>query len=150
MANTDPVHGLQSFARKFGKHVAPSRAVSKVTISDHVGEIASLHVSATDEPMIEEEAKAKPGWDFTGLRPRFDGTLVDISGRKLALLRLLVEADRPLSVDELRPAWEGSQVEENSIRWQIMELRKALKSQFPGLDEPIATTTDGYKLTIRC
>ena len=151
----DPIHHLQTAARRAGKHLAPHRPISSVVLKDRHGfDVAALPVPDGDDPAAAEPITASAplavaGWDFAGPVPRFDGTLVPVHGRKASVLRVMVESSRPMNVDDLRPAWEGTIVEEGSIRWMVADLRKALKVLFPGLEDPIASSPEGYVLQIR-
>jgi hypothetical protein len=149
----DPIHHLQTAARRAGQHIAPHRPIAKVRLEDFQGlEVASLSVpSGADEiPETVPEPLAVPGWDFTGAVPRFDGTLVPISGQKLRLLRVLAESEGPLPVDELRrKAWKDPRTVDVTIRWTIGKLGDVLREAFPGLETPITNGIDGYSLALR-
>lgn len=148
MSNPDPAHGLQSSARKFAKHVAPHRQPKKVTVSDEFGVIGTLAVGAEPEAIVIAVSAAKAGWDFTGPVPRFDGTLVQLHGRKAEILKLLVDARGPVPAKIIRDALDAH-MSEGTARWHVGDLRDALAVLFPGLDEPISTTPEGYLLQIR-
>lgn len=104
-------------------------------------------------PAEETDAKSlpRPGWDFADGRARFDGTLVPIVGQKLAVLKVLAEARRPLAVDDLKAAW-GDEVSDENVRWTVGELRKLLQKEFPdwtGADPISGKKGEGYELVIR-
>lgn len=83
--------------------------------------------------------------------PRFDGTILQVSGKCLELLRALAESKGPLTVDELRRrVWPEYLAEEVTIRWTVKKLRGLLKEQVPLCEEPIVTRPEGgYVLTLR-
>ncbi len=153
MPNTDPTHALQEAARRYISHVHPGETIRRIRLVSVTGETLGTVLvpppRGEDAVPIVDPVKAKSGWDFAGPVPRFDGAIVPVHGRKADLLRVLAGANGPLTTEQLRPAWDGSIVEESAIRWQVMELRKALKLLFPGLEQPVLTTPEGYLLNIR-
>lgn len=157
-ATPDPFRQLQAAARRCGRHALPGVAIGRVVILDANGKkVVDLAIppdmDSHPEPLANTVRAApapRPGWDFSGPTPRFDGTDVPIHGRKADLLRVLAEKNGPATVDDLRAAWDGYQVEEGTVRWTVGELRKALRELFPGLEgEPVTSGPGGYVLVIR-
>ena len=150
---TDPLREFQAAARRYARHVLPGSVPRRVIVIDERGErIADVRIPNDGGdvwPTPESLATPKAGWDFSGAVPRFDGAIVSIHGKKLDLLRLLVEANSPLSIDKLRAAWDGYPAEESTIRWTLGELRKSLTQLFPGLEEPVPSGPGGYTIAIR-
>lgn len=148
MPHVDPLHALQAAARSYGQHVLPGVQIERVIVVAAGGvKIASVAVPLCGPPAIVPVAAE--GWDFAPGETRFDGVLIPIHGQKLALLKVLAEADGPLTVEQLKVAWLDGIAEDGTIRWTLGELRKALKLLFPGLDDPITSGPEGYSLALR-
>lgn len=90
-----------------------------------------------------------PGWHFDDRGVTYNGKPVPVAGRNRALLRVLAAATAPLKCAELRKAWEDYEIEEDSIRWQIGQLRKILRDVFEFEGDPIPAKGSGYFLQIR-
>ena len=144
---SDDIAALQRLAFLVGRQLAPNDTPVEVILKGRAGRIAKLPAleSIAEQPPVRPAVV--PGWDFGAGGPRLDGTPVPIHGRKAELLRILA-ANGPLHVKALRDLWD-KHMEEGTVRWWIGDLRKTLSQLFPGLDEPIATTDDGYVLQIR-
>jgi hypothetical protein len=144
----DPVHHLQHAARCVGSHLAPGVAVRRVAVFDEQGRTILDVLVPPGVP--EKPPEALPGWDFSGNAPRFDGEQKKILGRSLQLLRVLAETDGPVSAEQLRAAWPDYTPSESTIRNQVADLRKRLKTAFPSWEgECITSTGAGYQLHIR-
>lgn len=153
--NTDPVRSLQLAARVAGRHVAPGIQIVRVVLIDVSGErVLAVNVplgEASEGPTIDATPEPRPGWDFAG-KVKFDGTTVPITGRKVAVLKLLAEARKPLTVDDLKAAWDGDEVSDENVRWTVGELRKLLLKEFPdwtGTDPIKGTKGEGYELMVK-
>lgn len=156
---SDPLHELQSAARKYAAHVLPGVVARRLIILDeHRERIAEVRIPACAEgetvgvgpapPTIAP--LALPGWDFSAPTPRFDGQPIAIHGRKRDLLKLLAESPIPLSVEQMKAAWGPDYTPEpGSVRWTVGDLRRALTSLFPGCGDPVHNDDAGYSLTIR-
>ena len=123
-----------------------ARARRVVILDKNSDRIAEVRIP----PCEDEKAiipTAPPGWDFSGAVPRFDGTLVPLTGRKLEILRLLADGP-PLQGKEIRDKLDPL-MSEGTARWHVGDLRDALAKLFPGLAEPIENTSEGYRLTLR-
>lgn len=145
---------LQEAARAYGRLVNPGAIAAEVRIRFHDGSKASLPVPimATTPVPAKVYAPTLPesGWSFFNNRPFYDGKPIDITGQKLRLLRVIAEAEGPLSVDDLRAkAWRDSRTEEVTIRWSVGELRKELRKLFDFEDDPIPNGPDGYTLALK-
>lgn len=151
MPTTDPLHDLQAAARRYARHVLPGAACRRVILfDDHKQKVCDVLLPAcagSDEPLVPE---VKPGWDFSRTVPRFDGAECAIHGRPLAVLRMLAEADGPVSVEDLRAAWDGYQAGDSTIRSMVGELRKKMQKLFPMWEGDVLPSTGaGYELGIR-
>lgn len=151
---TDPLHDLQSAARRYARHVLPGSVARRIIIVDeHRERIAEVRIPACEDrdaaPSLVPDVR--PGWDFTSRIARYDGTeCPDIVGRPLAVLRVLAEANGPVSVDELRAAWDGYQADESTIRGAVASLRRKLAKLWPDWEgEIIVSTGAGYGLELR-
>lgn len=159
----DPLHALQAAARRCARHVAPGCYAARVVILDASGrELLGLTVPAGDDldtpaqvAAVAPVATPEPeppvaGWSFDNLRPFYDGKPLEIHGQKLKVLREFVESKEPLSVEALKNrAWKDHRTTDETVRWSIGELRKALRAYFPELEDPIPNGIDGYSLQIR-
>lgn len=150
---SDPLHDLQAAARRYAKHVLPGVAARSLVIRDeHREPIAQVRIPACAGGEAEVAApEVRPGWDFSHRIPRFDGTeCPDIAGRPLAVLRVLAEAAGPVSVEELRAAWDGYSADDSTIRGAVASLRKKLEKLWPDWEgDLIVSTGAGYGLEIR-
>ncbi len=154
MAVDDELRALQRAARRYALSVAPDSRPDVVQVRDvNRKMIVALTLPARESTETDDVPRVvgpRPGWDFSGTVPRYDGEPVPITGRKLDVLKVLAGEAGPVSAERLRDAWAGYMVEETTIRWTIGELRKALKVSFPAFDEdPIGTDGSGYSLRIR-
>lgn len=151
----DPLQAFQLSARTIGRAVDPGRAVARVVVLDADGRrIIDLAVPPGPVLPVALPAAAEQappdGWDFSTGTARYDGRRVDVTGRKLALLKVLAEAPGPVPTDDLRAAWQGYDVSDSGIRWQVVELRKALRRAFPDFEgDPVPASGTGYQLAIR-
>lgn len=152
------LRALQHAAREYARLVHPGTVARRVIILDEYREkIAEIRVPAGDGlPAVGTVPTPLPtvpvqGWDFSEPWPRFDGTILQVSGKCLELLRALAESKGPLTVDELRRrVWPEYLAEEVTIRWTVKKLRGLLKEQVPLCEEPIVTRPEGgYVLTLR-
>ena len=93
---------------------------------------------------------APPGWSFApDGRAVYDGRPLAVGGRKLDVLRALVGAAGPVGVDGLRAAWGGTDVDDSAVRFQVAELRKALRAEFPDWEgEVVQASAHGYRLLL--
>lgn len=148
---TDPLHDLQAAVRRYARHVLPGVPPRRVIILDESGErIAEVRTPACEDKASPLVPEVRPGWDFSGTLPRFDGTECMIHGRPLAVLKMLAEADGPVKVEDLRRAWDGYQAGDSTIRSMVVELRKTLKRLFPSWEgDLVASTGAGYALELR-
>ncbi len=150
MPHSDPLRRLQHAARLAAEHVAPGERAGRVVVFDARGaRVLDVLVPASAPAPHEPPDAPAAGWVVMDRAATFDGTPVQLSGRRLDVLRVLVE-NETATVDDLRTAWDGYQAEESTIRWQVGELRKALKKlfgDFPG--ELIESTGAGYRLLLR-
>src|SRR6185503_7916522 len=138
---------LQAAARAYGKHVFPGVQIERVIVIAAGGvRIASVAVPLCGESSPPPVAD---GWDFSEPMPRYGGVVVPIKGQRLSLLKLLAEAPGPLTVEQLKAAWEDGIAEEGTVRWTILKLKEALKSLFPQVAEPITNGEGGYSLALR-
>ena len=149
----DPLHALQAAARRCARHVAPGCYAARVVILDASGrELLGLTVpvAAVAPVATPEPEPSVAGWSFDNLRPFYDGRPLDIHGQKLKVLREFVESKEPLSVEALKNrAWKDHRTTDETVRWSVGELRKALRAYFPELEDPIPNGIDGYSLQIR-
>lgn len=100
-------------------------------------------------------APPPPGWDVSGRVAKYNGIPFDgrgpsgvrIVGRKLHTLRPLVEASEPIKIADFNKSFQAADLEEGrvkagqecdcedgSIRWQVGDLRRALREAFPSFD----------------
>ncbi|QJX01234.1 helix-turn-helix domain-containing protein [Frigoriglobus tundricola] len=151
MSPPDPIRRLQASARAAAEHVAPGERAARVVVFDTRGaKVLDMTIPASAS-VTEDERPAMPtvGWCVTDRGATFDGKAVPVTGRKRDVLRVLVE-NETATVDDLRAAWGDYKAEESTIRWQIGELKKALKAAFPDYPgELIEATGNGYRLLIR-
>lgn len=106
-----------------------------------------LTISPNDQAHVEEDVPA--GWSIIGNAVMFGGQRIPIAGRKLDVLRVLIEKE-VATLEDLRAAWGGTVIEDGTIRWQIVELRKTLAAAFPDYPgDTIPATGNGYSLQIR-
>lgn len=149
----DPVRDLQAAARRAADHSAPGHLARRVVVLGEGGvKLMDVPVPACPcgpEPGGAAEAGAAPGWSSRGDALLFDGEPVPIRGRNLDVLRVLA-ASELVTVDELRAAWSGYKAEDATVRWQVGELKKALKKLFGDFEgELIEATGAGYRLLLR-
>jgi hypothetical protein len=111
---------------------------------------SNLPVSPVSAPPAQVAAPpVVAGWALREGRAYYDGRLVQVGGRRYDVLAILIGRETART-HELRAGWDGYQVEESSVRWQVAELRKTLKALFPEFEgEPIISTTTGYRLVLR-
>jgi DNA-binding response OmpR family regulator len=148
----DPLHELQASVRRYARHVLPgSHARRCVILDEHQEEIAAVRVPACEGKDAETLApEVVSGWDFRGHLPRFDGVEYPISGRPLAVLRVLGEASGSVSVEDLRAVWDKFDVSDSTIRGAVADLRKRLEKLWPDWEgDVIEATGNGYSLHIR-
>jgi hypothetical protein len=151
MNGSDPLQRLQAAARAAAEHYSAGHPARRVIV---LGEDGAKLIDANVplcacQPAPAPEPDEVPGWAVRNGRAYFDGTLVPISGRKLDVLRVLIDKE-VASVDDLRAAWADYRPEDSSVRWTVTELRKALKAAFSDFDgELIQTTGHGYALTLK-
>ncbi|MCE9564904.1 MAG: hypothetical protein K8U57_22960 [Planctomycetes bacterium] len=152
MTNSDPIRLLQDASRQVASHVSPGSLAGRVVVIGIDGrKLLDVTVPVTGSAVAGMAMPPIPisGWEERDGRIFFDGERVSVTGRKLDVLRVLIAHD-PAGVNELRAAWEGYPAEEKTIRWQIGELRKSLKTAFPDYpDDPLPATGEGYSLRIR-
>lgn len=149
MPNEDPTRDCQAEIRRYIKHVSPGAVLKKVKFfGEGKTPIATLPIPFADETVVTKATIAKRGWDFSDTIPRLDGTIVPVSGRNAEVLKVLAESRGPVPGKVLRDALDPH-MSEGTVRWHISSLRDALKTMFPGLEEPIETTPEGYSLQIR-
>lgn len=149
---SDPLHDLQAAARRYARHVLPGSVPRSLIIRDeHREMIAQVRVPACAGEVEPVSPEVRPGWDFSKKIPRFDGAeCPDIAGRPLAVLRVLAEAAGPVSVEELRAAWDGYSADDSTIRGAVAALRKKLEKLWPDWEgDLIVSTGAGYGLEIR-
>jgi hypothetical protein len=149
---SDPVQALQAAARRVGCHLVPSAKVGRVVIHDDAGNtILDVMVPPGDVQVDERgEEEVKPGWDFSGGTPRFNGDDKPIYGRPLAVLKNLARTAGPVPVEDLRAEWDGYQASDSTIRGTVAELKKKLAKLFPDWEgDAVTSTGGGYKLEIR-
>ena len=152
---SDPIKRLQIIAREAALHINPdSRAKAVIIIDANGDQIVRINVQGSNgghAASLKEEPTpiVESGWSERNGKIYFDGTPIPLAGRQLDLLRVLIEKESA-TVDELRPAWKGSIVEESTIRWTVGELKKSLKKlfgDFPG--DLIKSSGEGYSLQLR-
>lgn len=183
-AQVDVIQALQSAARRAGKIVSPGMPIGRIELFDLSGKPVLAVAVPFEEVAVEEvwapapsesvqvppkpaappaaHAPPKPGWDFsTKPYPLYDGRQIEIAGRPLDLLKLLAEAERPLTIVEMEKAWDYPAAEgqtwlppENgTCRWTLGDLRKKLKAAFPDFPgshlDTVKNEGHHYWLTIR-
>ncbi len=158
MPNT--ILALKLAARKaLAEHMAgPPSEGDRVIIMRNGRKLLDLVVPCVCEDVKEGSTSVAPaetttrrGWDFTGSIPRHEGKPVQITGRKLDVLKLLAASSQAMTVEQLRAAWDDYDIAEQTVRWTVGELKKSLAELFPGLAEPVSNDGDGsgYRLLIR-
>lgn len=149
----DPLRQLQVSARRYGRLVLPGSDIRRVIVLDAAGhKVADVAVPPGDDtPERGPDPEVQPGWDFAGNVPLFDGRPVPIAGRGREVLKVLAEADGPVTTDQLREAvWAGYDASDSAIRFQVVELRKKLLKAFPGWEgDPVPASGAGFELAIR-
>lgn len=152
MTPNDYIRDLQAAARAAAEHCAHQSATSVAVFGGGTQLLINVAVPAGPDSkgkVPEPPPLDAPGWHVTDRAAALDGTPVALTRRQLDVLRVLVGCDIA-SADDLRAAWDGYPAEEGTIRWQVGELRKALKRQFgdfPG--DLIESTGTGYRLLLR-
>ncbi len=150
---SDPLHDLQAAARRYARHVLPGVAARSLIIRDeHREAIAQVRIPACDGEVKTLEPEVREGWDFSRKVPRYNGTdCPDITGKPLAVLRILAEASGQVSVEELRKAaWDGYPADDSTIRGAVASLRKKLEKLWPDWEgDVIVSHGAGYGLEIR-
>lgn len=152
--SSDPLRQLQAAARKCGRHAMPGTTIRRVILLDDANrKVVDVAVpAAPDEPAERVlEPQVRPGWDFSANVPLFDGAPVPIAGRGREVLKVLAEADGPVTTDQLRElVWQGYDATDSAIRYQVVELRKKLLKMFPGWEgDPIPASGNGFTLQLR-
>lgn len=151
MPSRDPLRTLQAAARAAAEHVSPGQRARRVIVfGDDGGKLLDAAVPACPAGGESHAPPAGvPGWSVRDGRAYFDGTLVPITGRRLDVLRVLIEKE-VATVDDLRVAWEPYRPEDGSVRWTVGELKKSLREAFGEFDgEIVAATGGGYQLKLR-
>lgn len=149
---TCAVERLQHAARRVAEHLTGERAVRVRVIGEDGATILDVRIPFRTLAVEREPEAPEPpaaGWAFTDRAATLDGNPVKLTARSLAVLKVLAGTE-VADTDDLRTAYGGYQCEDATIRWQIGELRKALKKavpDFPG--EVIEATGSGYRLVLR-
>ncbi|MCE9564905.1 MAG: helix-turn-helix domain-containing protein, partial [Planctomycetes bacterium] len=102
---------------------------------------------------LAEKASEAPetvaGWSFTERTAKFDGKLVPVSPSRLKLLRVLVEAEGPLSGKMIAELAFGKHMGEDAARYHITSLRKELGEAFPEFEGEFIPGDGGYRVAMR-
>ena len=153
-----PVRELQASALRFAAIAHPGVSVSYVVALDAAGKVlfklpvppaALLLPPPTDAEPAESPAVA-PGWAVGPKGALYDGARVAVAASRLRLLKVLVEADEPMTAKELTAAAFDKATDVENTRYHIRELRRELKIAFPGFEgEIVAGSDEGYRLQLR-
>ena len=158
MPSRDLIRCLQFDARRVAAAVAPGASVSYVVALDAQGRVlfklpvppAALLLPPTDAESAPEPPAVAPGWAAGPKGALYDGGRVAVSASRLKLLKVLVEADGPLTAKELTAAAFDKATDVENTRYHIRELRRELKIAFPGFEgEIVAGSDEGYRLQLR-
>ena len=143
----DHLRNFQQAAAAVIRQLLPDSHAVKCIVVDQFGREVVLPIPAGLEslPAAGEAPVPESGWRFTETRAFFDGRMLEsVYGRKLAVLRALHDATGPLTAKDLRmAAWNDMLIEENTVRWQVGDLRKALAVEFSGYEGEIIATANG-------
>jgi hypothetical protein len=158
-SQSDPIRKLQCAVRSALAHLAPDSAPSRVAVWDQTGKkVIDLIVPASgsgdtdthlEAPTVCDLPTVKLGWIVTDRVATYDGRAVPVPRSRLALLRVLAEADGPRTAKELTLAAFDSQTTIENTRFHIRELRKELQAAFGSEDDPVPGDDNGYRLTVR-
>lgn len=141
MPQSDPAKMLQIAARLYGARISPGEVVTRVEVFGSHGKIASLKV-----PPPVAASPPPDGWDFSRAVPHHNGKPIEIHGIRAGLLRVLAEAEGPLTLAAIRSRWE-TQAEDGTIRWHLARLRTSLSRYFK--PPTVEYTPSGYVLRVR-
>jgi DNA-binding response OmpR family regulator len=149
----DPLRQLQQAARTAAEHVAPGERAARVVLFDVTGRKLLDVTVPVCLPVSEARAEMDvpvAGWHVTDRIATYDGKRIAVGASRLNLLRVLAEADEPITAKELTSAAFDRQTDTANTRYHIRELRKELKAAFTGFEgEPIQGDDEGYRLVLR-
>lgn len=147
----DPLRGLQDAARAAADAYTgqPARRVvvfdedGKALLAVRVPHVCGCHGVA------ESREEPAAGWSVTDRGATFDGKPVAVSRPKL--LRVLVEAEQPLTLAELTGLAFGPGSHDVATTYHLRELKRQLKKGLPGFEgDPIpGDDAGGYQLAVR-
>lgn len=148
---TEPLKELQRLASRVAGQLAPGEQPARVRVVVYGvtgGRLFDLALPCLTN-IVEAAPITESGWSVRENAVYFNGDALPIRGRNLDVLRVLIEKD-VATVENLRVAWDGYKAEDSTIRWQVGELKKVLKKQFPDFEgDVIEGTGNGYRLLIR-
>ncbi|MDQ3702194.1 MAG: helix-turn-helix domain-containing protein [Chloroflexota bacterium] len=120
----------------------PDRAIDSATRAAHQAEDVPSPVTSKPMPLPADVSSTGPTpetWqpDDDGWHPRpgefwYRRRQHDLSGKEWALLKVFVDARRPLTEEDLRQlAWPGDDPEKSTISSTLTSLRKQLREKLP-------------------
>jgi DNA-binding response OmpR family regulator len=148
-----PLRALQEAARRAASILHPEdRAVRVIVVGRDGVEIVNVVVPPSGtHPTPETRADPPavvPGWSFTERSALFDGKEAAVGPSRVRLLKVLAEAEGPMTAKELAKATYGANGDEESARFHVRELRKELKAHFDFEGDPVPND-GGYRLALR-
>jgi hypothetical protein len=154
---SDTIRALQSAAHLAADLVSPGEWAARVLVFSAAGvKILGVAVPASVTPIAPAAPKpAEPepvaGWLITPTSAFSDGRRVAVASSRLKLLKVLVEADGPLTGKQLLGLAFDAHASEENCRFHVGQLRKELKATFAGeFDGDILPNEgDGYRLGLR-
>lgn len=152
----DPIKELQAAARFAAEHVASQPALRVLVLGPADCLLLNLAVpsgccatSIAGVVIPAEPPLVVAGWVVTERAATFDGTPVPVAPSRLRLLRVLVEADGPLTAKELTATAFDQHTDDANTRYHIRELRRELKTAFTFDGDVIQGDAEGYRLVLR-
>lgn len=156
ISGRDPIKELQAAARFAAEHVAgqpPQRVIvlgldnrKLLDVTVPCGCVATPSGAAV---VVPEVPLVIAGWVVTDRAATFDGTPVPVAPSRLRLLRVLVEAEGPLTAKELTGLAFDQHTDDANTRYHIRELKRELKAAFTFDGDVIQGDAEGYRLVLR-
>ncbi|MCE9560480.1 MAG: hypothetical protein K8U57_00355 [Planctomycetes bacterium] len=144
---------LQQAARELVQDVYPGAAAESIQVLDRNGRVLALVAVPAGvvavAPSQREEPEVIAGWTFTDHSALFDGKRISVAASRLKLLRVLVEAEGPLSGKMIAELAFGKHMGEDAARYHITSLRKELGEAFPEFEGEFIPGDGGYRLMLR-
>ncbi len=151
MKARDPLKELQLAAARAAEHIFPGDAAGRVIIRGRTGSklLDAAVPACIPGPAPAAESAPQPGWVVTERSAAFDGQAVPVSPSRLKLLRVLVEAEGPLTAKDLTSMAFDRATDVANTRYHIRELKKELKAAFAFDGDVIVGDDEGYRLVPR-